>query len=295
MLTLLLIYLCVFVAVMLVTTHGFSIQQQYKLLKQRLPEGVKKTPGNFFNSLLRPFNFMQRFASTSQRRQEIERALQAAGVKFGAKEYMAIKGLAMLALPLAVMIIATPKKALFQPLLFIGIPAFIGFVLPSFFVRQRAARRQQEILKSLPTAIDLLILCIEGGMDFMAAIQKVTERAQKSALLEEFREMWRKIKIGTPRREALKNWAARMDLSEIHSFVRTVSQAEKMGTPVGEALRSLAEEIRFQQFQRGEQKALQAPIKMLFPLLMFILPAVLIIVGGPVVIQFLQSGVKFFQ
>lgn len=289
------IYLCVFTAVLMVTVHGFNIRERYKLLKKRLPEGVKKTSSVVLGSLVKPFGFMQRFAGSPQQREGMRRILYTAGVKFGVKEYMAIKGLVALGLPAIVMIIATPQRALSQPLLWLAIPGIVGFVLPALAIHQRAARRQMEILKALPTVIDLLILCIEGGMDFMGAIQKVTERTMHSALIEELHEMWRKIKIGTPRRDALKNWAWKMNLSETSSFARTVAQAEKMGSPMGEALRNLAEEIRFQQFQRGEQIALKAPIKMLFPLLLFILPAVLIIVAGPVFIQFLQSGVKFLQ
>jgi len=99
--------------------------------------------------------------------------------------------------------------------------------------------------------------------------------------------------MGETRRAALKNFGWRVDMHEVHSFVRTLVQADRMGTPMSEALNLQAEEIRVKRFQTGESMALKAPIKLLFPLFAFILPVVMIIVGGPIILQFVRGGIQF--
>ena len=100
--------------------------------------------------------------------------------------------------------------------------------------------------------------------------------------------------MGSARRDALKSLSLRVNSPEVISFARTLIQADRMGTPIGEALKMQAEEIRLRRFQRGEEMGLKAPIKLLFPLLFFILPVVLIIVAGPILIQFTRGGfIKF--
>ena len=100
--------------------------------------------------------------------------------------------------------------------------------------------------------------------------------------------------MGSSRREALKSFSTRINSPEIISFVRILLQADRMGSPIGECLKMQAEEIRIRRFQKGEEQALKAPVKLLAPLLMFIMPVVLIIVAGPILIQFTRGGlIKF--
>ena len=96
--------------------------------------------------------------------------------------------------------------------------------------------------------------------------------------------------MGKTRREALKNFAWRVDMPEVHSFVRTLVQADRMGSPMAQAMNMQAEEIRVRRFQNGEAMALKAPIKLLLPLFVFILPVVLIIIGGPIMLQFTRGS-----
>ena len=100
--------------------------------------------------------------------------------------------------------------------------------------------------------------------------------------------------MGSSRRDALQHLTHRVGLPELSSFVRTLLQADRMGSPMGEALKIQSEEIRMRRYLRGEEVALKAPIKLLFPLFMFILPAVLIVVAGPIFLQFMRGGVKLF-
>jgi tight adherence protein C len=123
------------------------------------------------------------------------------------------------------------------------------------------------------------------------AVKWVVDKSEPNPLVEELDLLLMETKVGKPRRQALQDMAKRMDLPEVYSFSRALIQAERLGTPVGAALNILSEEVRDSRFRRGERLALQAPIKMLFPLIFFIMPVVGIIVGGPVLLQFLEGGI----
>jgi tight adherence protein C len=170
----------------------------------------------------------------------------------------------------------------------------VGFVVPEFWLGARIKRRHREIRHDLPLVIDLLNLCVEAGLDFMLAVNRVMRDFKKCALLDELSEVWRETKMGASRRESLQHMSSRVNLIELSSFVRTLLQADRMGSPMGEALKIQAEEIRQRRYLQGEEAALKAPIKLLFPLFVFILPVVLVIVAGPILIQFLRGGgIKF--
>lgn len=175
-------------------------------------------------------------------------------------------------------------------IIFIFLGLVIGFVVPEFWLGTKIKRRHREIRHDLPLVIDLLNLCVEAGLDFMLAVNRVMRDFKKCALMDELSEVWRETKMGASRREALQHLASRVNLIELSSFVRTLLQADRMGSPMGEALKIQAEEIRQRRYLQGEEAALKAPIKLLFPLFVFILPVVLVIVAGPILIQFLRGG-----
>ena len=147
--------------------------------------------------------------------------------------------------------------------------------------------------RDLPNLIDLLSICVSGGLDFMLAVSRVIRDMKVCDLTRELAEAQREIQMGATRRDALKNLAWRVDMAEVYSFVRTLIQADRMGTSIGDALKLQSEEIRMKRFHRGEAMALKAPIKLLFPLFMFILPVVLIIVAGPILLTFIRGNINF--
>jgi tight adherence protein C len=167
-----------------------------------------------------------------------------------------------------------------------------GFFLPEIWLNGQIRKRQASIRRDLPNVIDLLNLCVSGGLDFMLAVNRVVRDLKPCALTKELGEVYRETQMGKTRREALKNFAGRVDMPEAHSFVRTLVQADRMGTPMSEALGLQSEEMRVRRFQNGESMALKAPIKLLFPLFAFILPVVLIIVGGPIILQFTRGSMQ---
>jgi len=214
--------------------------------------------------------------------------LMSAGEPLDVSRLLALKFLLIILLPIIVFIILKPKP---EALIFC---IFVGYFLPDFWLAQRRKKRRTAILKYLPHVIDLLNICVGAGLDFMVAVNRVIQEFRPCVIVDELKMMAREIQMGSSRRDALKNIAKRVNSPEVVSFVRTLLQADRMGTPIGDALRMQAEEIRMRRFQRGEEMALKAPIKLLLPLLLFILPVVMIIVAGPVLIQFTRGGmVKF--
>jgi tight adherence protein C len=164
-----------------------------------------------------------------------------------------------------------------------------GYFLPRFWLSTKTSKIKQEITKVLPDTIDLLTLCVNAGLDFMLALKWVVEKSQPNILIEELKNLMQEISIGRSRRAALLTLAQKYRIPDVSSFTRSLIQADRMGTSVSQALEILSEDMRRQRFNRGEQQALKAPIKLLLPLLAFIFPVVGIIIAGPILLQFMGS------
>lgn len=274
-----------------ILTLVFFPQKTEKAIRQRLSDVSvfsqrRRGPLARLLSLLAPVNKIMKWKPV---RQKIERSLLSAGLGIEVDEYLALKELSIIfALAAAVIIFGTSI-----PPLYLLIAAVIGYFLPSLWVKQRIDKRHKAIFKALPEVMDLLNLAVGAGLDFMIALGKVVERSTPNPFVEELREVYQEVKVGKPRNEALKAMAYRIHLPDVSSFVRTLIQAERMGTPIGDVLRIQAEEARRWRFQRAERQALKAPIKLLLPLVFFILPVVLIIVGGPIILQFVTQELPF--
>jgi tight adherence protein C len=160
------------------------------------------------------------------------------------------------------------------------------------WLRARIAKRHKAVIRLLPEVIDLLSLCVGAGLDFLGGLNKILllKWFQRQPLVEELSIVVQEIKLGKRRAEALKAMAKRINLPELSSFIRTLVQADRMGTPIEETLSIHAEDVRMQRFTRAERAALRAPIKILIPLIFCIMPCVALIVGGPVFIQFTKQN-----
>ena len=186
----------------------------------------------------------------------------------------------------ALSIIATGKI----DLVFILISLALGYIIPEFYLKQKLSKRKNMISRRLPETVDLLGLCIEAGLDFVSAVRWVVDKTPGTAMTEELAFVVEEIKWGKPRIQALKDMSRRLDIPEMTSFVQTIIQADRMGTPVAEAFTIISEDARAQRFHRGQRIALQAPIKILLPLIFFIMPVIGIVIGGPILLQFMQGG-----
>jgi tight adherence protein C len=163
----------------------------------------------------------------------------------------------------------------------------IGFYLPTFYLRFRTARRQKRILKALPNALDMLIVCVEAGLGLDAAIKKVGEemRAACPELSEEFQLMSLELRAGKSRMEAFKNIGARTGVDEIKAWVALMVQTDRFGTSVAGALRANADGMRVKRRQKLEEEAAKTSVKLIFPLIFFIFPAIMVVMVGPAIIQ----------
>lgn len=165
-----------------------------------------------------------------------------------------------------------------------------GFMYPSVWVSSRRKARHEEVRLQLPFVIDLLTLSTEAGLDFIGALQKVVEKTRPGPLVDEIARMLQEIQLGTTRSEALRNMGWRIDLQEISSLVAVLVTADQMGSPLGGVLRVQSELIRTQRFTTAEKRGAAASQKLLFPLIFFIMPAVFIMIFGPVILGFFGVG-----
>lgn len=168
----------------------------------------------------------------------------------------------------------------------------VGFFMPNMLVDSRAARRQRTILNSMPDALDLLTISVEAGLGFDAALKKVTEKWDNE-LSEAFARVLQEVQLGKLRREALRDMAARLNLSEMDSFVAAVIQSEQLGVSMSRVLRVQSDSMRIKRRQRAEEKAQQAPVKMLVPMVLLIFPTIVILLVGPAALQIMRSGIGF--
>jgi tight adherence protein C len=155
-----------------------------------------------------------------------------------------------------------------------------GFIMPTFLLSAKTRRRREQIKSELPDALDLLAVSVEAGLGFDGAIVKLTEHME-GELIEEFRLTLGEIRVGEGRQEALKRMAERVDTPELSAFTRAIIQADQLGISLGRILRVQAADTRLRRQAAAEEKAMKAPIKMLFPTVGFIFPAMFIVILGP--------------
>jgi tight adherence protein C len=165
-----------------------------------------------------------------------------------------------------------------------------GFFFPNFWLNEMISKRKHAIFISLPFSMDLLTLVVEAGLNFTAAIEEVVDKGQPGPLRDEFAKMLQDLRLGVSMRDALRGMAERTNMFEIRSFTSALIQADKLGTPLSEALRVQADIRRTERFQTAEKMAQESPVKMLFPLLFFIFPAVFIILLVPIILKFMAEG-----
>ena len=164
----------------------------------------------------------------------------------------------------------------------------IGLGGPAIMVSGRASRRRSEITAALPDLVDLLTVSIEAGLALEAALSRVSERGD-GPLAVEVRRTLSEIALGRQRRDAMRSLGSRTSVPAVVAFVNSLNQAERSGMELGPVLRAQADQVRQRRRQRAEEAALKAPIKMLFPLIMFIFPSIFVILLGPAAIQMIET------
>lgn len=283
---LLLIYVFLLAAIALIT---LALLNSPEFSKRRVPLPVEQSKARSvkLSSYAQTiFPFTEKFLEKFKLDAKIKNKLDAAHLNIKAGQFITAK----LALMLFAAVIAVVLLGKFDPLI-LSIAVALGFVVPDIWLRRKMAQRRFAIARVLPETVDLLGLCVEAGLDFTTSVKWIIEKkVSTNPMLEELTQVLEEIKWGKARIQALKDMAKRLNIPEVGSFVQALVQAERMGTPVGEAFTIISEDTRLQRFRRGERYALQAPIKILIPLIFCILPVIAIIIGGPILLQFTQGS-----
>lgn len=167
--------------------------------------------------------------------------------------------------------------------------ALLGYYLPALQLKGQISRRQQGIVKALPDALDLLTICVEAGLGFDAAMGKVYEKWENE-LSVAFGRVLQEIQLGKLRREALRDMASNMDVPDVTSFTAAIIQADQLGVSISKILRVQSDQMRIKRRQRAQEKAQQAPVKMMLPMVLLIFPSIWIVLLGPSIIILMNTN-----
>ena len=177
-----------------------------------------------------------------------------------------------------------------QPGVFVTVTVLLGllgFYLPNLWLRIKTSARQEKILEGFPDALDLMVVCVEAGLGLDAAINRVGEemKLRNTLVSEEFRLLGLELRAGKLRREALHNLGVRTGLEEVKSLMTLLVQTDKFGTSIALALRVHSDSMRTKRYQRAEEMAAKLPVKLVFPLVLCIFPALFVVIVGPAIIK----------
>ena len=214
--------------------------------------------------------------------------LAAAGLsqRLSPASFLAIKGAGLIGGAFLATLVGA-FASLTVALIAVPILAAAGFRIPDYVLSARIRGRREAVRADLPDALDLLAVSVEAGLGFDGAVTKLTEH-MSGPLVDEFARLLSEVRIGEQRQTALKNMAARVDAPELSSFVRAVVQADQLGISLGRILRVQAADSRVRRQTAAEEQAMKAPIKMMFPTVLFIFPAMFIVLLGPAVLNIMK-------
>lgn len=225
-------------------------------------------------------------------RRRIQYQLKTAGLSrvLNIDEYIAIQIFWAFFFPLIAFILNFALQMGFSPFLILSF-AGIGAYFPAYHCKQKKQERYTSVIVDLPFFIDLLALATEAGMDFITSIQRIVEKSRtESVLAEEFDNVLRDIKLGRSRAESLKALADRLDINEVSSFVAVLIDADATGVGIGPVLKQQSIQMRLERLTRAEKAGAKASQTIMLPLILFLMPAVMIVVLGPAILQFITGG-----
>jgi tight adherence protein C len=171
-----------------------------------------------------------------------------------------------------------------------GFGAFLGYQLPMLQLSSKISRRKAEVIRSLPDALDLMVICVEAGLGFDAAMGKVYEKWDNE-IATAFGRIIQEIQLGKVRRDAMRDMSSRLDVPDFSNFASAIIQADQLGVSIGKILRIQSDQMRIKRRQRAQEKAHQAPVKMMIPMTFFIFPSIWIVLLGPSIITVMTLGI----
>lgn len=264
----------------------------------KMPALVERTfsrPREFFNRVIRPYLYsldeqLQKFAPAEIRLQLEDKIFRAGklGV-WGLKRVITIWCLAIVAgTVLAIMLIYNTSLHPLQQAMTVLIGAFVGAAIPFVVMNSTIRNRQKAMRRQLPEFLDILCVSVQAGLSFDGAVGKMTQR-MRGPLIDEFKRMQNDVALGMTHQYALTNMAKRCDLEEIYLFTTSVIQAEKLGTSMTRTLKQQSDNMRDRHRQYVKGEALKAPVKMIFPMVLFIFPSMFVVLLFPAVLSLLRN------
>ncbi|PIF93397.1 tight adherence protein C [Acidovorax sp. 62] len=221
-----------------------------------------------------------------------KRRLQLAGLEYilRPEEFIAVRAISMAIAGILAGLVAWFLKldGVWTRTLVLGALA-LGWVYPAIWVGDRKKRRDKEILRTLPGYLDLITLCCQAGLGLSAAISQAVQKGPRGALHEEFERLLREMRTGMSRIDALNAMAERMDNKHIRGLVSNLTQAESLGASIADTLAAIADQRRTERFQHAEKLAMEAPVKMLGPLVIFIFPVTFLVIFFPLAVQMFST------
>lgn len=234
----------------------------------------------YYGCSLLPYTYLKR----------VEKRLRQNGLSYMmmAEEFLALRMVSALLIFLIGFVLLVLLGE-WHPLLYLVLPA-IGFFYPDIWGRDIRKKQVDDILRTLPTYLDFISMAVQAGLNFSGAIEQARQKAPAGPLVIEFGIVLRDLRAGVKRSKALQRMAERLDIHEVTSFVNAVVQAEKMGSSLAGVLQIQAEQRRNERFQRAEKKAMEAPVKLIGPLVIFIFPTTFMVLAFPILMKFLHQG-----
>lgn len=271
-----------------------SDKQQLSWANNDEPVKSKNPVINFSRPLVHQFTLQHAMRIRSESyRKKVSKYIKTSGLssELNEDEFIGLQLLWGIMFPIFLMIMNFSLQLGLSVPVVIGM-GLIGFYLPQIHAKGEKKRRELSVRADLPFFIDLLALSVEAGLDFFSAIQKIVDKAREtdSVLADEFSIVLKDIKIGSSKAQALKEMAERLDMNEITSFVAVLVDAESTGASISQVLKDQSVQMRLERFVRAEKAGAQASQLILLPLMLFILPAVFIVVFGPVAVSFMYGG-----
>lgn len=169
--------------------------------------------------------------------------------------------------------------------------AGLGFLAPNLWLGMAISKRKEQVRRGLPDTLDLMVISVESGLAFDSALQRVSDEMQRvhPALAEELQIVTLESQMGIPRSEALSNFVARTELDEVKSLVAVINQAERFGASVSRALRNQSDSMRTRRRQEAEERAQKTTVKLMAPLILFIFPAIMVVLAGPAALKMIDT------
>ncbi|MEQ8289432.1 MAG: type II secretion system F family protein [Gammaproteobacteria bacterium] len=219
-----------------------------------------------------------------------EKKITHSGVSYllNAEQFIALRIISAIIAPLLALLVMVMLDN-FVPIWFVIMPV-LGFLFPEIWLSDTRKKRDSAVIRTLPVYLDFITMCVEAGLNLQGALGQAMEKAPPGPLRNEFAVVLRDLRSGLSRADSLRRMAERLDIQEITSFVSSIIQAEKMGASLATVLRVQSDQRRNERFQRAEKLAMEAPIKLVGPLIMFIFPVTFIVLGFPIVMKFMSEG-----